>query len=64
MVDEIAAIDQAAALVNPKIRVAVVATAPEIIAAASQYADSPMNIYLTRIFSTPADARAWLGSPT
>lgn len=60
-VDEIAAIDGAAAKINPKIRIAVVATAPEIIRAATHYANSPMNIYPTRIFSNLADARAWLG---
>lgn len=59
-VDEISAIDNAAALSNPKIRIAVIATAPEIVAAAEQYAASPMNVYPTRIFACPADARKWL----
>lgn len=60
VVDEIAAIDLAASASNARIKIAVVATAPEIIAVASQYADSDMNVYPTRIFSTLAEARAWL----
>ncbi len=59
-VEEISAIDNAAALSNPRIRIAVIATAPEIVAAAEQYAASPMNVYATRIFPNPADARKWL----
>lgn len=59
-VDEISAIDNAAAFSNPRIRIAVVATMPEIVAAAEQYAASPMNAYVTRIFSSTADARTWL----
>ena len=62
-VEEIAAIGQAASHVNPKIRVAVVATDPEIVALANQYADSPFNVFKTRIFPTQTDARAWLGLP-
>ena len=60
LVDEVAAVDLVAARVNRKIRIAVVATAPEIIVAATQYANSPMNVYPTRIFSNRKDARAWL----
>ena len=60
VVDEIAAIDLAASASNARIRIAVIATSPEIIAAAAQYAKSDMNVYPTRIFSTLADARAWL----
>jgi len=60
-VDEISAIDNAAALSNSRIRIAVVATVPEIVAVAEQYAASPMNVYPTRIFASPADARKWLG---
>ena len=59
--DEIAAIDGAAALVNPKIRIAIVTTNPDLISASDQYANSPMNSFPTRIFPTQAEARAWLG---
>lgn len=59
-VDEVSAIDNAAALSNPRIRIAVIATLPEIVAAAEQYAASPLNVYMTRIFAGPADARQWL----
>lgn len=59
--DEIAAIDGAAALVNRNIRIAIVTTNPEIISASDQYAKSPMNAYPTRIFPTVNEARTWLG---
>lgn len=62
VVEEIAAIDWAASRANSRIRVAVVATAPEIIEASRQYAASPLNVYPTRIFPTMAEARAWLAS--
>lgn len=58
--DEIAAIDRAAAQSNPYIRIAVVATQPSIIEAARHYAESPMNRYPTRIFPTLPEAHAWL----
>ena len=61
-VDEIAAIDQAASITNRNIRIAVVATHPEIVALADHYARSPMNVYPTRIFLTMAEGRAWLGA--
>ncbi|MDE1948446.1 MAG: hypothetical protein KGL43_01455 [Burkholderiales bacterium] len=59
-VQTIASIDMAAALTNPTIVIAVVATNAEIVALAQQYAESPMNTYPTRIFATLAEARAWL----
>lgn len=59
-VQTIASIDMAAALTNPNIVIAVVATNAEITALARQYAESPMNTYPTRIFATLAEARAWL----
>lgn len=62
VVDEIAAIDWAASRANSRIRIAVVATAPEIIEVTRQYAASPLNVYTTRIFPTMAEARAWLAS--
>jgi len=61
-VDYVAAIDNAAAVSNPHIRIAVITSNPEIIALATQYAESPMNVYPTRIFATLADARSWLDS--
>jgi hypothetical protein len=62
IVEEIAAVDGAAAIVNPNIRIAVVAKLPEILAAVTQYSASSMHPYATRVFSTLADARAWLAS--
>lgn len=60
--EEIAAIDGAAARLNPRIKVAVVATLPSVIEAAKQYATSPLTSYTTRIFSTLEDARKWIES--
>jgi len=60
VVDEISAIDVAAAMTNSAIRIAIVATHPDIISAAKQYASSPSNAYPTRIFASLADARDWL----
>jgi hypothetical protein len=62
-VDEMAAIDGAAARINPNLRVAVVATLADVIAAAEHYASSELNKYPTRIFATLDDARKWLGVP-
>jgi len=61
-VDELAAIDHAAAKTNKRIKLAVIATDPGIIELATQYANSPMNSYPFRIFSTIAAARDWLAS--
>ena len=60
-IDEMAAIDGAASTINGNIKIAVVATLPEVLTAATQFADSALNLYPTRIFSTLADARAWIG---
>jgi hypothetical protein len=59
--EEIAAIDRAAAIINPKIRLAMVATLPEIVAAANVYASDTLTVYPTCVFCSMADARAWLG---
>lgn len=60
VVDHIAVLDRAASHTNPNIRISLVATLPEIIAAANQYALSNLHPYSTRIFSTLEDARAWV----
>ena len=63
-VDEVIAIDRAAApRLKSRIRIAILGVAPSIIAATDWYIKSPMNIYPVRIFSTLADARAWLATP-
>lgn len=56
----ISAIDAAAALSNPHIKIAVVATDSQIQTLAELYAASPWNAYPTEIFSTIEAARAWL----
>lgn len=60
--EEVSAVDYAAARTNPNIRVAIIATLPEIIAGANEYAKSPLNAYPTRIFTTLAEARDWCES--
>lgn len=59
-VEEIAAIDDAASISNPHIRVALVAATPDFIELANQYAGSTLKIYPTRIFSSLDEARIWL----
>ena len=62
VVDEISAMDCGAAHTNPRIRIAVVTTAPEIVSLTARYAQSRVNRYPTRIFSTVEEAQAWLNS--
>lgn len=59
--ERIAVQDRGAAFSNPNIRIAVVTTHPQVIAAAEVYIASPLNVYQTRIFATIPEARAWLG---
>jgi hypothetical protein len=61
-VEDISVMDKGAAATNPNIRVAIVATHPEILALAKHYANSEINAYPTRIFSNRDDARAWVGA--
>jgi hypothetical protein len=60
-IEEIAAIDRAAAIINPNIRIAMVATLPEVVVAANACANDTLTIYPTGVFCSMADARAWLG---
>ncbi len=61
-VDLMAATDKAASVSNANVKVAVIATDRELVGMAKHYADSPMNVYPTQIFSNRADAHAWLGA--
>lgn len=61
--EEIAIMDRGASFSNPYIRIAVIAVQPEIIELVEVYANSPLNVYPTRIFSTEQEARAWIGNP-
>jgi hypothetical protein len=61
--EEIAIMDRGASFSNPYIRIAVVAVQPEIIALSQAYANSPLNVYPTRIFPTEREAREWIGKP-
>lgn len=60
VLEEIAAMAGAAERTNPNIKIAVVAKLPEIIAAFGHYAKVPLQSYPTRLFSTLAEARAWI----
>jgi hypothetical protein len=60
-IEVFAAIDRSAARVNPRIKIAIVATEPKVVELARQYANSPLNAYPTRIFATRGEADAWLG---
>ena len=59
-VEDISIIDKGASLTNPRIKIAVVATSPEVIALANEYANSSLNAYPTKIFSSLDDAGSWL----
>jgi hypothetical protein len=50
-VEEISVIDKGASMSNSRIHIAL----------ASDYANSPLNVYPTRIFSSLGEARSWLG---
>ncbi len=57
--EEVAALDYAAAFSNPNIRLAVVATDPSITEMASLYSEFSDSPYPTEIFSEIESARAW-----
>jgi hypothetical protein len=59
-IEEIAAIDHGAATSNPNIRVAIVATHPDVLAASTAYVTDPLCAFATRIFNSMDDARSWL----
>lgn len=58
-IDYIAALDKAAFVTNPLIKLAIVAADPRIREIAAQYANSPLNAYPTRLFDNMADAELW-----
>ncbi|MBI5785336.1 MAG: hypothetical protein HZA64_07770 [Rhodocyclales bacterium] len=60
-IEDIAIADIGASHSNPSIRIAVVTTDPDIEALVNHYANSPLNAYETRIFSSMEAARVWLG---
>ncbi len=62
-IDEIAAIEGAAAISNRDIRIAMVATTPEAIALAHHYSSSPLIVHPIRIFGSLDGAHTWLGLP-
>ena len=62
-VDEIAVMDLGASKTNPAIKIAIVAITADVIELAHQYANSPLNVYPTKIFATMDEARAWVDEP-
>jgi len=60
----ISAIDGAASITNPTIKIAIVAVDAAVRAMAELYANSPLNTYPTRIFAAMAEARAWAETPS
>lgn len=61
-VEEISVVDKGASLTNPRIKIAVVTTSPEVISLANEYANSSLNSYPTRIFSSLDEAGSWLAA--
>lgn len=62
-IDDIAALDIGAAATNPRIRVAIVAVQPDVIALVQRYLDVAAGAYPTSVFATLAEARAWVALP-
>jgi len=60
-VEEISILDKGASMSNPRIRIAVVTTSPEVVVLTEHYAKSPLCAYPIRIFRSLAEARTWLG---
>lgn len=63
LVDVVSAIDMAAAKTNPYIDIAIVTNDDDIRDMAEQYANSVLNKYPTRIFTTIIEAKIWLNIP-
>ncbi|MDP3515347.1 MAG: hypothetical protein Q8S20_21600 [Sulfuritalea sp.] len=59
-IEEIVAIEHAASISNPRIRIALVAADADFVEMADQYAGSALKAYPTRIFSSLDEARTWL----
>jgi len=58
--EETAALNFAAAMSNPNIKVAVVAVSPVVLRLAEQYKAHALRPYTTEVFSTLAEARTWV----
>ena len=59
----VAKMDREAVLINPDIKIAIVATVPTVKVLASLYGDLMSNTpYLYKIFDNVDDARVWVGS--
>jgi len=60
----IGALDTAAVQSNPRLKLAIVATQPEIIGMVAHYEDLAEGAFPTAVFSTVAEARAWATIPS
>ena len=62
IIEEIAAIDGAAAMSTPKLRIAVISDRPDVIAAVDYYASLELSPFPVRVFADLQAANHWLGS--
>lgn len=58
--EEVAALDRAGAISNPRIRVAIVADTPKIVALMDAYLAAELSPYPLQLFANMHDARHWL----
>lgn len=61
-IEELAAMDSAGAISNPHIKVAVVATRPDVLSVVRDYIGTELSPYPVRVFPDAEEARSWLGS--
>ncbi len=59
--EELAARNSAAAVSNPRLRIAVIAENPEVLAMLDRFASIGLCPYVLRTFVEPESANAWLG---
>jgi hypothetical protein len=55
-----AAIDSAASLTNPQVKIAIVAANEEVVEAVREYLKAKMSPYPLRFFNSVEEARAWI----
>ncbi|MCX7166297.1 MAG: hypothetical protein NTV11_08470 [Rhodocyclales bacterium] len=61
-IDDIWAVDWGAKQSNGKIKKAIVTTSPKVIALAKRYSSASALAFPVKVFTTEADARAWLNA--
>lgn len=63
-IEEIAALDAAAAYTNPRIRIAIVSGHPRVARGIAHYAQLGLSPFVIRQFASIHNARVWLHKPT